>query len=243
MKNGAIAILKGPYNVPIYAQWNYGKGIVGSFMCDLNGTLSKNLLSNDNGVFLLNKIISGAFSMSNVQMPEKNIHLETPSEIVTFKAKLNEGEQLELILKDSNNSVIETIILTKNDDLEKVISFTVPQTGEYKLVCVKKDAVGEIVYTKEFSVSIVKDSNVYLKELPSEIMKIKSELNEGEYVQLIVKNSDNTVIETITLTGNDNLNDKWFSVQQTGEYTLVCVKKDMEGNILLNKEFVAFIFV
>ena len=68
LKDGATAILTGIYDVPIYAQWNYGKGTVGSFMCDLNGTCSQDLLSDPNGILLLRKIISGAFSVPNTQM-------------------------------------------------------------------------------------------------------------------------------------------------------------------------------
>lgn len=38
LKTGADLILTGEYDVPLYAQWQYGEGMVGSWMCDLKGT-------------------------------------------------------------------------------------------------------------------------------------------------------------------------------------------------------------
>ncbi len=37
VRDTADLLLAGEYDVPIYAQWKYGKGTVGSFMCDLSG--------------------------------------------------------------------------------------------------------------------------------------------------------------------------------------------------------------
>jgi uncharacterized protein YegL len=57
LKNDATAILTGIYNVPIYAQWDYGKGTVGCFMCDLNGTWSKTFLQDANGITIIETIL------------------------------------------------------------------------------------------------------------------------------------------------------------------------------------------
>ena len=39
----------GDYEVPIYAQWAYGEGMVGSFMCDLNNVWSQDFMADENG--------------------------------------------------------------------------------------------------------------------------------------------------------------------------------------------------
>jgi len=57
LKEGAELILSNKY-VPIYAQWTVGKGKVGSFMCDLNGTWSHDFIASDVGITIINKIIS-----------------------------------------------------------------------------------------------------------------------------------------------------------------------------------------
>jgi hypothetical protein len=56
LKEGATEVLGSPYG-PLYAQWNYGKGMVGSFMCDLNGTWSAEFLEDETGKDILNSII------------------------------------------------------------------------------------------------------------------------------------------------------------------------------------------
>lgn len=56
LKEGSTEVLGSPYG-PLYAQWNYGKGMVGSFMCDLNGTWSAEFLEGETGKDILNNII------------------------------------------------------------------------------------------------------------------------------------------------------------------------------------------
>ena len=46
VKADAELILTGDYQVPLYAQWKYGQGMVGSFMCDLGGVWSSEFINN-----------------------------------------------------------------------------------------------------------------------------------------------------------------------------------------------------
>lgn len=56
-KNGAEVILMGEYS-PVYTQWSYGEGKVGTFACDLNGTWSSDFISSKIGARLINNIVS-----------------------------------------------------------------------------------------------------------------------------------------------------------------------------------------
>lgn len=49
IKEGAQSLLIGEYGEPIYAQWTYGKGKVGSFMCDLSGHWSEEFVTKPDG--------------------------------------------------------------------------------------------------------------------------------------------------------------------------------------------------
>ena len=60
-KENAEVWLVGEYDVPIYAQWQYGKGIVGSFMCDLSGDWSSEFISSEAGRKILYTIIELLF--------------------------------------------------------------------------------------------------------------------------------------------------------------------------------------
>lgn len=57
LKEGATEVLSLPY-CPLYAQWDYGNGVVGSFMCDLNGTWSEEFIQSETARELLNYLLS-----------------------------------------------------------------------------------------------------------------------------------------------------------------------------------------
>ncbi len=71
-KESADVILSGPY-VPIYAQWKFGKGMVGSFMCDLNGTWSADFVGTAVGTQLLRNIVINLFPTEEIR--KKDIEL------------------------------------------------------------------------------------------------------------------------------------------------------------------------
>ena len=66
LKKDATAVLMGSYT-PIYSQWNFGNGRVGTFACDLNGTWSKEFLASEVGRKLLNNIIYDLFPTENIR--------------------------------------------------------------------------------------------------------------------------------------------------------------------------------
>lgn len=64
----SVAIPLAGYYAPVYVQWNYGNGKVGSFMCDLNGTWSDLFLTGTEGIKIIKNII-------NELLPKKTIVL------------------------------------------------------------------------------------------------------------------------------------------------------------------------
>ncbi len=63
VKEGATVVLSvpGKPNTPVYAQWQCGKGQVGSFLSDLNGKWSKTFLADANGRRFLRNTVNGLF--------------------------------------------------------------------------------------------------------------------------------------------------------------------------------------
>lgn len=57
LKDSSEAVLVGDYDVPVYAQWTFGKGRVGSFLCDLGDFWPTGFTADENGEkFLLNAV-------------------------------------------------------------------------------------------------------------------------------------------------------------------------------------------
>ena len=61
LKEDATEVLGTKY-VPIYAQWKFGKGTVGSFLCDLNGTWSKDFIESETGKQIIINIVEALYS-------------------------------------------------------------------------------------------------------------------------------------------------------------------------------------
>lgn len=64
-KDGATVVLMGEY-VPIYAEWSYGEGKVGSFMCDLSGIWSYGFMEDVIGKTIIENIVASLFSTETV---------------------------------------------------------------------------------------------------------------------------------------------------------------------------------
>lgn len=85
-RSNAELILVGDYNVPVYAQWKFGKGMVGSFMCDLNGTWSSDFMDDKNGKQFIYNVV-------NNLMPTQSIR---PNDFEDGKITLNRRELYQL---------------------------------------------------------------------------------------------------------------------------------------------------
>ena len=65
-KKDATVYLMGQYS-PIYTQWDYGKGRVGTFACDLNGTWSADFVESEVGALLINNIINALVPSEDIR--------------------------------------------------------------------------------------------------------------------------------------------------------------------------------
>lgn len=96
-KSGAELLLIGDYDVPIYAQWRFGKGMVGSFMCDLNGVWSSDFLSGDGSgeTFILN-VVSALMPTESVRENEISITVKQDNytNSLSIFTNLGEGESI-----------------------------------------------------------------------------------------------------------------------------------------------------
>lgn len=101
VKPNADLILTGDYNVPLYAQWKFGDGMVGSFMCDLNGVWSQDFLTEtaeNKGAgkqFLLNAI-AALLPTESIRESEIKINLKQDNytNSMSVFASLEDGQRM-----------------------------------------------------------------------------------------------------------------------------------------------------
>lgn len=153
----ADVIIKGAYGVPIYAQWKYGSGTVGSFMSDLNGKWSSEFMANENGKRLVYNIVDNLMPTENIRPSEFTVTINQDNYInqVSVYTKLAEGEYV-------TGQVIETDFNLEEEDVTTSLNEVTPGTSEElrALACYVKTPLGETNYYSRCNF-IIKKSGVY----------------------------------------------------------------------------------
>ncbi len=159
-KEGAEVTLMGDYT-PIYTQWQYGAGTVGTFACDLNGTWSGAFVGTDVGETLINNIVTALFPTENIKPKEVQATVSGnnyTTQLGVF-TDLLENEYIEVtITAPGPEGEVQTITAGPNDSYTR-LSFAAKTAGIHTVEVKKmsKDETG--------STSVVASTTVY-KALP-----------------------------------------------------------------------------
>ena len=117
----ADVILAGEYEVPLYAQWKYGAGMVGSFMCDLQSTdWSSEFMSNYTGAEFIRRAI-------NNLMPKESIR---PNDIKLVLAEDNYTNRLSVYTTINQGEYITGTIAKWGEEEDITVSIGVTSTVE-----------------------------------------------------------------------------------------------------------------
>ena len=205
IKEDAEIVLAGEF-VPIYAQWKYGEGMVGSFMCDLSGKWSSEFLSDETGQRIIKNIIGVLFPKENIRAQDIEIKLTEKNygNVLNVYTDMEEGERIELqIFKDSEPKPVQTIKPTEKEGYTQ-IPFTITEPGVYELVVKKKDATGKDVseatiykafsYSQEYNTFVEADeeTSVALLETMASAGKGKRIETESQVFEGLIKNLSHT---------------------------------------------------
>ena len=140
---------------PLYTQWTYGKGKVGTFGCDLTGKdWSEDFMSSTEGGIILRNIVNGL-------MPEENIRkgtVDADFEGDNYKTKLNvytnlESDEYIQVTVNSPDSPQQIFIAGIDENYSKFY-FDVTTPGVHEIVVQKMNAVGIVVSEKRLYKSI-----------------------------------------------------------------------------------------
>lgn len=185
-KSQADVILVGDYNVPIYAQWKYGKGMVGSLMVDLVGAYSNEMLNSNDGVTIIKNIVSTIMPTEDIKATEIETVIKGDNYINTMSvySTLEEGQSITGTISYLTNDSVSPVSLNENtsltieerkneyyyvtsalsaDSAYSRCTFVIKQAGTYVITLNKVASDGTILSTtttyKKFSYS--KEYDVY----------------------------------------------------------------------------------
>lgn len=148
-KEGAVVPYMGEYS-PIYAQWDLGKGRVGSFMSAFNRDWAGNFLETDTGKLFLSNIVNGLFPTEEVEVKDISVRFNEDN----FTTDLNvytereEGEVVEVKVTPLTRSAAEyygndPIEITAFDGNTR-FSFVIKKAGLYRVDVTKLSADGTV---------------------------------------------------------------------------------------------------
>lgn len=177
IKTDATSVLVGEY-VPIYAQWKYGEGSVGSFMCDLNGTWSSKWLESSAGKQILKNIAVALFPTKDIRPSEIEVSLNCGnySTVMSVYTDLEETERIEAVyLSGSGAEQKSTPIEMNPDNGYTRATFIIKDPGVHDVIVRKLDADGNVLssttvyrvfsYSKEYEVLTDEDGAAFMAEL------------------------------------------------------------------------------
>jgi len=190
-KENSDVILVGDYEVPLYVQWQYGKGYVGSFMCDLQSSAwSSEFMADKNGQKFIKNVVNNLMPRESIRAQELEVSLTEDNYINTLSvfANLNKDEYItgELVqIKSTGSKMVSLNEPTPTQDSSTTTfyilselsannkysrcSFIVKESGVYAIKLTKFSANGEqigdtFVLYKAFSYSEEYDKNLFVDE-------------------------------------------------------------------------------
>ena len=199
----ADLILKGEFEVPIYAQWKYGAGMVGSLMVDVAGRFASDFTSNDTGREFIKNVVRNLMPNESIRPSEINVNLREENYInnMSVFAALDEGERVEgyienvssgdryslnAVSEGTNSPVYVTGALGADNGYTRA-NFVIKESGIYKISLSKVNDEGvvslpteiykQFSYSKEYDVTAFTDGEAITAALSA-----MAERGSGAYI-------------------------------------------------------------
>lgn len=216
----AEIILTGNFEVPLYAQWKFGSGMVGCFMSDLNGRWSSEFMQDENGKRFLSNVVSGLMPLENIHPKDIRVEIREENYInqLSVRTTLTEGQYLTAELVDVTTE--ERISLGTVTDLSQMTSpgvyvtqaltgevneknvytarctFVIKQNGVYRLDFVKHNADGSEVENTGLSIykSFAYSHEYLMEEEAMEGLSTLTELVARSKGNLIINEEDSSLV-------------------------------------------------
>ena len=146
-KQGATEVLSAEF-VPVYSTWKVGKGHVGSFMSDLNGTWSNEWFNDITGKQLILNIINGNMPTEDVAGHEITVQIkqENYKNQMSITAPLALGESIDVKITNLSDKTTQTFSPKADGGFARVY-YDLTKTGVYKIEVQKYNALGVKVGT------------------------------------------------------------------------------------------------
>lgn len=156
--------------VPLYAQWNFGKGKVGSFTSDVYGEWGESFVASDVGKTFFKNAINALMPVTDItpQAIEIKVNGDNYYKQLNVITSLNEGESVTATIVNTSDPNSEEVSLNsvteekKENAAAEVVTaigfengygrcaFSIKKSGVYKITLKKLDQNGNTLATSEY---------------------------------------------------------------------------------------------
>ena len=194
--NVSVALMAG--SVPLYAQWDYGKGRVGSYMSDLSeDNWGIQVVSSITGMTFVHNVVTGLMPSEDIRAKDIDVVFveDNYSTRASIYTGMNDGDTLEVLVKSMGATDAEAQVATQTS--ANRFTFKIFEAGIHSVTIIKRDAEGNEISRLETykSFSYSKEYNVF------------REAEEGAALlaQLASDGNGNFVERANDVFGNENL--------------------------------------
>ena len=191
---------------PLYAEWDFGNGKVGSLMLDLEGYWSNELFNNKSGLKLLDNIIrnltlkvENPIEKLKIDLVEEN--LTTQVNIFGFDAKQELNNKLVALLYQPNNLEVKKFDLSTLSLTSNRFSFENIVPGTYTIIVLKVNKQFNIMDSNIKSLNDIQENEILDKSISYRTFSYSKEyLDEDAY-----KNGQNLLLNLSTRPMQDDI--------------------------------------
>ncbi len=163
----ADTFMVGEFGVPIYSEWKFGMGKVGSFMCDVYGDWSEAFLADACGKRFIQNVVAGLMPLESIRTQEIKLNLREENYMnqLGISAPLEEGDVLEgeIVLlseggeqrislnvpeEEVRSDVYVTTYLGADNGYSRC-NFVIKTSGVYRIEVRRRNAAGEVTAEAE----------------------------------------------------------------------------------------------
>lgn len=140
--------------VPIYAQWKFGKGSVGSFMCDLSGVWSSDFVNSPVGVRFISNVVNALFPTQNIKPQDIEVKFtdDNFTSQVSIFTSLSETESVDVTVmgppeEGETQPTVQSVPPSAAERYSRT-EFVMDSPGIYTVLIEKKDGEGNVVSSR-----------------------------------------------------------------------------------------------
>ena len=188
-KKDASVALMGEY-VPIYAEWKYGNGSVGSFMCDLSGIWSDQFMNDLVGQAIITNIVNSLFPLQDISADSIDYLIKADNYHYQINVHgISETEKIEVTVTPLSDHLVEKLeegVTVTDLESNRRFKFIIKDAGLYEIMLRKLDEEGnevsKVVTYESFSYS--EEYNTFTERVPigEELMTLLATDGKGMVV-------------------------------------------------------------